>query len=68
MTDLSVSSLGTSIGAIVEGIDLSHPLSDNCYADLLKAIAERKVLVFHGAPLSMSEFHSFARGLGPLLE
>ena len=68
MTDFSVSSLGPSIGAIVEGIDLSHPLSDNCYAGLLKAIAERKVLVFRGAPLSVSEFHTFARWLGTLQE
>ena len=62
MTDFSVTSLGTSIGAIIEGLDLSHPLSDNCYAGLLKAIAERKVLVFRGAPLSVSEIHSFSEG------
>ena len=60
MTDFSVSSLGSSIGAIVEGIDLSHPLSDNCYADLLRAIAEHKVLVFRVVALSVSEFHTFA--------
>ena len=62
MTDFSVSSLGSSIGAIVERIDLSHPSSDNCYVGLLKVIAEHKVLVFRGAPLSVSEIHSFSEG------
>tara|TARA_Y100001934_G_scaffold279219_1_gene382377 strand:+ start:316 stop:1176 length:861 start_codon:yes stop_codon:yes gene_type:complete len=68
MADFRVSSLGSSIGALVEGIDLSRPVGDNYYADLLEAIAEHKVLVFRGTPLFVSEFHTFARVFGPLQE
>ena len=68
MTGFPVSSLGSSIGAVVEGVDLSQSVSDNCYAGLLNAIAEHKVLIFRGAPLAVSEFHNFARWLGPLQE
>ena len=68
MTGFPVSSLGSSIGTVVEGVDLSQSVSDNCYAGLLNAIAEHKMLVFRGAPLAVSEFHTFARGFGPLQE
>ena len=68
MTGFPVSSLGSSIGTVVEGVDLSQSVSDNCYAGLLSEIAEHKVLIFRGARLAVSEFHNFARGLGPLQE
>lgn len=68
MSNFSVSPLGKSIGARVEGVDLAHPLNKNIYARLLKAIGHYKVLVFRGAPLAVSEFHAFARGFGPLQE
>ena len=68
MSNIAITPIGESIGARVEGLDLSAAQTPDVYRQLLEAIGRHKVLVFPGEPLDVEAFHTFARGFGPLQE
>ncbi|MEC7302692.1 MAG: TauD/TfdA family dioxygenase [Pseudomonadota bacterium] len=68
MANISIVPLGATIGARVEGIDFSEPLTEALRDAIRAAIGEHKVLVFKGEPLPAAVFRAFARKFGPLQE
>ena len=68
MANISIVPLGATIGARVEGIDFSEPLTEALRDAIRAAIGEHKVLVFKGEPLPVAVFRAFARKFGPLQE
>lgn len=68
MTGISITPLGETIGARVEGLDLSAELSPEARVAVLEAIGKHKVLVFSGDALEIAAFRAFARVFGPLQE
>jgi taurine dioxygenase len=54
------------IGAEVENIDLTKPLSDNVVAELHAAIAEYQVLFFRDQPISLEDHEALARHFGEM--
>jgi alpha-ketoglutarate-dependent taurine dioxygenase len=65
MTGISITPLGETIGARVEGLDLSAELSPEARVAVLEAIGKHKVLVFSGDALEIAAFRAFARVFGP---
>jgi taurine dioxygenase len=53
-----------AIGAIVDGVDLHHPLDDATAQLLLHALHEHSVLFFHDQDLAEEEQLTFARNFG----
>jgi len=58
--------LGTCIGAEVDGIDLREPLSSAQAEEIHAAMDRYAVLVFHNQPLTNEQHVGFTRALGPL--
>ncbi len=63
---LALEALGTTLGAVVHGVDLSDDLDPRTAAALRGALLDRKVLFFRGQHLSPTEQVAFARTLGEL--
>lgn len=55
-----------SIGATVTQVDLYQPLSNHCFAGLLKALAEFKVLCFPKQTIDALELRNFSARFGSL--
>jgi len=55
-----------SLGAEVEGIDLSQPLHERTFEALAKAFSEHHVLVFRNQTLSRDDHKAFARHFGEI--
>jgi len=58
--------LGATIGAVVDGVDLSAHLPDVVVAELRQALLDYKVLFFRDQPITASEHVAFARRFGEL--
>ncbi|MEM7404838.1 MAG: TauD/TfdA family dioxygenase [Pseudomonadota bacterium] len=56
----------SGLGSRVEGLDLGAVVDPPARAELVRKLAERKVLVFERQNLSAEQFHTFASGFGPL--
>jgi taurine dioxygenase len=54
-----------SIGAEIEGVDLSQPLTDECFAEIRAAIVEHLVLFFRDQEPSLAQQVAFTRRFGP---
>ncbi len=63
---LSITRLSPSIGALVEGIRLSDPLTDTEVAEVGRALAEHHVLFFREQRLTAVQHRNFAAGFGSL--
>lgn len=63
---IAVRPLTPIIGAEVEGVDASQPLSDAQYEDLHRALLHHHVLVFRDQHPSPEQHKAFARRFGPL--
>lgn len=63
---ISVKRLTPTIGAEVEGIDLSKDLSEEQISEVRRAIGENLVLVFRNQPISSEDHKRFARYFGTL--
>jgi alpha-ketoglutarate-dependent 2,4-dichlorophenoxyacetate dioxygenase len=63
---MHIRSLGTHIGAEVEGIDLREPLSAAQAEEIHAAMDRYAVLVFHNQPLTNEQHLAFTTALGPL--
>lgn len=62
----TVSPLGKTFGAIVEGIDLSIDSDPDTMAEVKKLWAAHQLLLFRGQSINEEELVSFSRGLGDL--
>jgi taurine dioxygenase len=59
-----VRTLGPSIGAVLEGMDLGRPLDEDLRADLERALYEFKVLVFPAQDITAAQHRAFAGSWG----
>lgn len=66
MSRTALTALTPAIGAIVEGIDLSHPLADAELAAIRAALDDRLVLFFPNQSLTPVQQRDFAARFGPL--
>lgn len=66
MAEISVKSVGYSLGAQVVGIDLSKPLSEKHVQIIQEAWAEHQVLVFPNQDLGPESLLAFSRHFGEL--
>jgi taurine dioxygenase len=64
--DLHVQRLTRSIGAVVEGVDLSAPLTGREVAELRRLIAEHQVVFFRGQHLDHEQHGALATQFGEL--
>ncbi|MGP0031832.1 MAG: TauD/TfdA dioxygenase family protein [Acidimicrobiales bacterium] len=58
--------LGATIGAVIEGVDLTGPLDDGLIAELRRALLDYKVVFFRDQPLTAAQHVAFARRFGEL--
>ena len=65
-TRLSVRKLGDALGAEVRGVDLSRPIPDDVFEQIMAAWLEHIVIVFPDQKLSNEEHIQFSRRFGPL--
>lgn len=63
---LTAAPLAPTLGAEIEGVDLSQELSDEQLAEIRRAFAERLVLVFRDQAISIEDQKRFARNFGSL--
>jgi taurine dioxygenase len=62
---ITVTPLGSSLGAVVSGVDLSQPLDAAAKASLSHALAEHLALVFHDQALTPDQYLAAAEAFGP---
>jgi alpha-ketoglutarate-dependent taurine dioxygenase len=62
----TVRQVAPTLGAVVEGLDLSQPLSDDVFDELRRAWTDYKVLFFRNQVLSGEQHLAFARQFGEL--
>jgi taurine dioxygenase len=63
---IRLSPLTPGIGAIVSGIELGRPISDDLIADIKTALDDRLVLFFRDQSLTPTQQRDFASRFGPL--
>jgi alpha-ketoglutarate-dependent 2,4-dichlorophenoxyacetate dioxygenase len=66
MTAITVTRLAPSLGARIEGVDITRPLDGAVFGEIRAAFEEHCVLVFHGQPLDDDAQVAFSRHFGPL--
>jgi len=64
--EFDVRPVGPTIGAQIDGVDLTSPLSDTVVAELERCLHEYKVLFFRDQPLTPAQHVAFARRFGEL--
>ncbi len=62
----TVKQLGATIGGIVDGVDITKPISDELVAELRRCLLDFKVIFFRNQPLTPAEHVAFARRFGDL--
>jgi taurine dioxygenase len=63
---IEVRPLGHVLGAEIEGVDLSAPLSEEAIDEIRRAAAEHCVVFFRGQSLDIQQYEAFAKQLGPV--
>jgi taurine dioxygenase len=63
---LSVKPIAASLGAEIEGVDLSQDLDDEVIADIRQALLDHLVIFFHGQDITPEQHLAFARRFGTL--
>lgn len=66
MTDIVVKPVTACIGAEVEGVDLTQPLSSAVVSRIREALLEYQVLFFHDQKITQDQHVAFARYFGEL--
>jgi taurine dioxygenase len=61
-----VTRLGATIGAVLDGPDLTADLPDEVIAEIARALADYKVIFFRDQPLTSEQHVAFARRFGEL--
>lgn len=62
----TVCQVGTTLGAVIDGLDLSRPLADEVFDELRRAWVDYKVLFFRDQLLTAEQHLAFARRFGAL--
>jgi taurine dioxygenase len=62
----TVRRLGTTIGGLVEGVDITGHLDDGTVAELRRCLLDFKVIFFRNQPMSSTQHVEFARRFGDL--
>lgn len=65
-TSITVVPSGAALGADIEGVDLSRPIDETLFGEILAAWHEHLVLRFRGQDLSDPELIAFSRRFGTL--
>lgn len=65
-SDIRVAPFSSALGALVTGIDLREPLSDEQFAVLQKAFRDHEVLFFRDQQLTPEQHLAFARRWAPI--
>lgn len=60
----TIRALGPTVGAEIDGIDLTQPLDDGVQADLRRGLLEWKLLFFRAPAVDLRQFYEFARYFG----
>lgn len=63
---VDVTRLGATIGAVLDGPDLTTELADEVIAEIRQALAEYKVIFFRDQPMTSDQHVAFARRFGEL--
>jgi len=63
---MTVSPIAPSLGAEIDGVDLSQELGDEVIAEIRRALLENLVIFFHGQAFSPEQHLAFARRFGTL--
>ncbi|MEH6557898.1 MAG: taurine dioxygenase [Oceanicoccus sp.] len=58
--------LSGSLGAEINGIDLTQPLNDNIYAEIRRLLVAHEVIFFREQDISPSQHKALAESFGPL--
>jgi taurine dioxygenase len=58
--------LGPTVGAELQGVDLTTELPDEVIAEILQALHDYKVIFFRGQPMTPAQHVAFARRFGEL--
>jgi len=61
-----VSQLGSTIGGIIEGVDITSTLTDELIAEIRRCLLDFKVIFFRNQPLTPEQHVAFARRFGDL--
>lgn len=65
-TSVTITPLGPAIGALVEGLDLTHPLAEREHAALERALLAHHVLFFENQPVTPPQQRDLAARFGAL--
>ena len=57
---------GTALGAEIRGVDLSHPVADRLFAEIVAAFHAHEVVVFRSQRLTPAQHIAFSRRFGEL--
>ena len=63
---IEVKKLSPSIGGVIQGVDLSQPLSDAQFEEIHLALVENLVIFFRDQTLSVEQHKAFGRRFGEL--
>lgn len=63
---ITVQPISGALGAEVSGADLSRPLSEDIFAEILSAFHTHLVLFFRGQALTRDDLKTFSKRFGPL--
>jgi taurine dioxygenase len=63
---LRVRQIGATLGAEIEGVDLTASLADDVIDEIRRALAEYKVIFFRDQPMTPQQHIAFARRFGDL--
>lgn len=66
MSEVSITPVGFAVGARVQGVDLSKPISDDDFQTIYTAWVKHLVLIFPGQQLDASQLAHFTRRFGEL--
>lgn len=64
LTSLAISPVTTTIGSVIEGVDLGAPLSAQDVAAIRRVWLDRGVVFFRGQDLSSEQMHAFVSNFG----
>ena len=63
---ISVKPLTAVIGAEIDGVDISQPLSNQAFTEVHDALMQYQVIFFHDQHMSLEQHKAFGRQFGEL--
>jgi taurine dioxygenase len=65
---IEVRPMNSTIGAEIQGVDLSRPLDDDTWQEVRQAFADYLVVYFPNQPITHEQHLAFSRRFGPLMD